>query len=163
MLVYTVEIWTFFHWIHWIFLRRKAKHHKNFTFTCKYYTLITDFELHNFTPKFWLVYVEPNRAQVIYNMKLGCDWWPLPLYFTLTCRLTAAEIRFLRSTKDKNSNRDEDNIDDDDDDDDDAEEEEKVDEEKKKVSVLATGMTPGGSSTLHIYKQTIHRTTQITK
>jgi len=37
-----------------------------------------------------------------------------------------------------------------------------VDEEKKKVSVLATGMTPGGSSTVHIYKQTIHRTTQLT-
>lgn len=50
----------------------------------------------------------------------------------LTCRLTAAEIRFLRSTNDKNSNRDEDNFDDDDDD---AEEEEKVEEEKKKVSV----------------------------
>jgi len=26
-------------------------------------------------------------------------------------------------------------------------------------SVTATGLTPGGSSTVHIYTQTIHRTT----
>jgi uncharacterized integral membrane protein len=26
----------------------------------------------------------------------------------------------------------------------------------------ATGLTPGGSSTVHIYTQTIHRTTQLT-
>ena len=29
-------------------------------------------------------------------------------------------------------------------------------------SLTATGLTPGGSSTVHIYTQTIHRTTQIT-
>jgi len=34
----------------------------------------------------------------------------IPFYFMLTCRLTAAEIRFLRSTKEKNSNRDEDTM-----------------------------------------------------
>ena len=28
--------------------------------------------------------------------------------------------------------------------------------------LIATGFTPGGSSTVHIYKQTIHRTTQST-
>ena len=28
--------------------------------------------------------------------------------------------------------------------------------------LTATGLTPGGSSTVHIYTQTIHRTTQIT-
>jgi len=29
--------------------------------------------------------------------------------------------------------------------------------------LTAFGLTPGGSSTVHIYTQTIHRTTQITK
>ena len=28
--------------------------------------------------------------------------------------------------------------------------------------LTATGLTPGGSSTVHIYIQTVHRTTQIT-
>jgi uncharacterized integral membrane protein len=28
--------------------------------------------------------------------------------------------------------------------------------------LTATGLTPGGSSTVHIYTQTIHRTTQLT-
>jgi uncharacterized integral membrane protein len=28
--------------------------------------------------------------------------------------------------------------------------------------LTSTGLTPGGSSTLHIYTQTIHRTTQLT-
>ena len=27
---------------------------------------------------------------------------------------------------------------------------------------MATGLTPGGSSTVHIYTQTVHRTTQFT-
>jgi len=27
--------------------------------------------------------------------------------------------------------------------------------------LIATGLTPGGSSTVHIYTQTIHRTTQL--
>jgi uncharacterized integral membrane protein len=31
------------------------------------------------------------------------------------------------------------------------------------ISLLtATGLTPGGNSTVHIYTQTIHRTTQLT-
>jgi hypothetical protein len=29
--------------------------------------------------------------------------------------------------------------------------------------LTATGLTPGGSSTVHIYTQTVHRTTQSTK
>jgi uncharacterized integral membrane protein len=29
--------------------------------------------------------------------------------------------------------------------------------------LTAIGLTPGGSSTVHIYTQTVHRTTQITK
>jgi len=29
--------------------------------------------------------------------------------------------------------------------------------------LTAIGLTPGGSSTVHIYTQTIHRTTQLTK
>ena len=29
------------------------------------------------------------------------------------------------------------------------------------IFVTANGLTPGGSSTVHIYTQTIHRTTQI--
>jgi len=28
--------------------------------------------------------------------------------------------------------------------------------------IIAVGLTPGGSSTVHIYTQTIHRTTQLT-
>jgi uncharacterized integral membrane protein len=28
--------------------------------------------------------------------------------------------------------------------------------------LTATGLTPGGSSTVHIYTQTVHRTTQLT-
>jgi len=28
--------------------------------------------------------------------------------------------------------------------------------------LTAIGFTPGGSSTVHVYKQTIHRTTQLT-
>jgi uncharacterized integral membrane protein len=28
--------------------------------------------------------------------------------------------------------------------------------------LIAFGLTPGGSSTVHIFKQTIHRTTQLT-
>jgi len=31
-----------------------------------------------------------------------------------------------------------------------------------KYLLIAIGLTPGGSSTVHIYKQTIHRTTQLT-
>jgi uncharacterized integral membrane protein len=36
--------------------------------------------------------------------------------------------------------------------------------EKEKMVCLSTaiGLTPGGSSTVHIYTQTIHRTSQIT-
>ena len=29
--------------------------------------------------------------------------------------------------------------------------------------LTATGLTPGGSSTVHIYTQTVHRTTQLTQ
>ena len=29
--------------------------------------------------------------------------------------------------------------------------------------LTAIGLTPGGSSTVHIYKQTIHRTAQLTR
>jgi hypothetical protein len=63
----------------------------------------------------------------------------------LTCRPTAAEIRFSKSTKNKNSNRDENNVDDDD-----ADEEEKVEEAKKKIfyiSVNCNWVDAGGSST----------------
>jgi len=31
------------------------------------------------------------------------------------------------------------------------------------IYLTAIGLTPGGSSTVHIYKQTIHRTTQSRK
>ena len=31
------------------------------------------------------------------------------------------------------------------------------------IFLTAIGLTPGGNSTIHIYKQTIHRTTQLTK
>ena len=31
------------------------------------------------------------------------------------------------------------------------------------IQLTAIGYTPGGSSTVHIYKQTVHRTTQLTK
>jgi hypothetical protein len=51
-------------------------------------------------------------------------------HFMLTCRLTAAEIWFLRSTKDKNSKRDEDNVDD-------ADEEDTVEEAKKKIFYIS--------------------------
>jgi len=40
-----------------------------------------------------------------------------------------------------------------------------VEEEKKMIFdnlLNATGFTPGGSSTVHIYTQTVHRTTQLT-
>ena len=30
------------------------------------------------------------------------------------------------------------------------------------ISITANGLTPGGSSTVHTYTQTIHRTTQLT-
>ena len=82
------------------------------------------------------------------------DWWPLPLYFVLTCRLTAAEIRFLRSTKEKNSNRDEDTM------------MMMLMRRRKRRYLIyllsAIVFTPNGSSAVHIYIQTIHRTTQLT-
>jgi len=31
------------------------------------------------------------------------------------------------------------------------------------IYLTAIGLTPGGSSTVHIYTQTIHRTTQLTQ
>jgi len=34
--------------------------------------------------------------------------------------------------------------------------------ENTDIFVTAVGLTPGGSSTLHLYTQTIHRTTQLT-